>query len=118
MSQTYNPRLRRALMDVVENQLRAGEPPETSETLARLVAQGRSRDEAMELLASVVCSEIFDVLKTNQPYDEARFVEGLRALPRLPWEGVEEKASSKAAPEPLRGAPPATTGRKKKWGRR
>ncbi len=104
-------------MEVVENQLQAGEPPETSETLARLVAQGRSRVEAMELIACVVCSEIFDLLKTNQPYDEARFVAGLRALPRMPWEGEEEKATSKAAPEPQRGASPATTRRKKKWGR-
>ena len=63
MGQTYNPRLRRALMEVVENQLQAGEPPETSETLARLVAEGHPRVEAMELIACIVCSEIFDVLK-------------------------------------------------------
>ena len=31
-------------------------------------------------------SEIFDVLKHKQPYDEARYVAALHRLPTLPWE--------------------------------
>jgi hypothetical protein len=104
MGQTYNPRLRRALMEVVENQLRDGTPPETAETLSRLVAQGYPREEAMELIAHVACSEIFDVLGHHQRYDESRYVAGLRRLSRLPWEGRGTEASSE--------------GRRKKGGRR
>jgi hypothetical protein len=115
MGQTYNPRLRRALMVVVENQLRDRTPPETSETLARLVAKGYPREKAMELIACVVCSEIFDVMRRNQLYDEDRYVAGLRRLPRLPWEDKE----ADAPPAPPVG-PPNTSeeGRRKKWGRR
>jgi hypothetical protein len=117
MGQTYNPRLRSALMEVVENQLRDGTPPETSETLARLVAEGYPREKAMELIACIVCSEIFDVLKYNQRYDEARYVAGLRGLPRLPWEGGGAGASSDDAPAPPRGPSNASKGRRKRWGR-
>jgi hypothetical protein len=115
MGQTYNPRLRRALMEVVENQLRDRTPPETSETLARLVAKGYAREKAMELIACVVCSEIFDVMRRNQLYDEDRYVAGLRRLPRLPWD-VEEADASPVSPV----GPPKTSeeGRRKKWGRR
>lgn len=86
MAEATNPHLRRALLEVVDNQLRENNPPETKETLKRLMAEGRSRKEAVELIACVVTSEIFDVLKLGRPYDNARFVAGLQALPRLPWE--------------------------------
>ncbi len=106
MGQTYNPRLHRALMEVVDNQLRDDTPPETSRTLARLLAKGYPREKAMELIASVVCSEIFDILKRNELYDEARYVARLKRLPRLPWEGRGASATSDA-----------TEGRPKKGGR-
>jgi hypothetical protein len=77
---------RRAMLEVVENQLRDGSPPETQETLDRLLAEGHSREQAVELIACVLAAEIFDMLKHRQPYDEARYLAGLRALPRLAWE--------------------------------
>ncbi len=85
----HNPELRRALLEVVENQLRDGSPPETRTTLDRLLRDGFSRDQALELIACVVSSEIFDVLKSGRPYQEARYLAGLRALPALPWEDNE-----------------------------
>ncbi len=81
--QPQNPALRRALLEIVDNQLRDGTPPETRSTLDRLISEGYSRDQARELIACVVSAEIFDVLKSGQPYDEARYLAGLRALPRL-----------------------------------
>ncbi len=45
---------------------------------------GFSRERALELIACVVTSEIFDVLKSGRLYDEARYVAGLRALPKTP----------------------------------
>jgi hypothetical protein len=86
MAEAPNPHLRRAILEIVDNQLRDNNPPETKETLTRLMAEGRSRKEAIELIACVVSTEIFEVLKSGRPYDNARFVAALRALPRLPWE--------------------------------
>ena len=86
---SHNPAMRRTLLEIVENQLRDGTPPETRTTLDRLMDDGYSREEAVELIACVVSAEIFDVLKNMQVFDEARYVAELRALPRLPWESDE-----------------------------
>jgi hypothetical protein len=85
----HNPELRRVLMEIVDNQLRDGTPPETRVTLDRLMTRGFSRAQALELIACVVSSEIFDILKSGQLYDEERYLAGLRALPKLPWDGEE-----------------------------
>ena len=92
MARSFDPHLRGALLEVVHNQLRDGTPAETSATLARLVGQGHTRERAVELIACVVASEVFDVLRNGQPYDEARYVAALRALPRMPWEEDEADA--------------------------
>lgn len=62
------------------------DPPETKETYDRLIADGISDQEARRLIGCVVSSEIFDVLKQQQPFDHARFVKALKKLPKLPWE--------------------------------
>ncbi|MBO0700537.1 MAG: hypothetical protein J2P46_19225 [Zavarzinella sp.] len=92
MDEVPNPHLRRAILEVVDNQLRDNTPPETRATLDRLVAEGRSRKEAIELIACVVSTEIFHVLKSGRPYDNARFVAALQALPRLPWDNGKDDA--------------------------
>jgi uncharacterized protein YoaH (UPF0181 family) len=89
MDEAPNPHLRRALLEVVDNQLRDNDPPETKETLQRLMKTGLSRKQAIELIACVVASEIFEVLNSKRPYDNVRFVAALQALPRLPWEDDE-----------------------------
>ena len=75
-----------AMYEVVDNQLRDGEPPETKQTLERLLAEGHSRAEARRLIAAVVSSEIFEVLKHKRPYDQARYVAALARLPKMPWD--------------------------------
>jgi hypothetical protein len=79
------PMLRAALMDVLDNQLRDNDPPETRATLERLLALGSDREEARRLLACVIASEIFDVMKSNTPFDRERFVTRLHLLPAMPW---------------------------------
>jgi len=79
-----NPALGAAIMEVVNTQLREGTPPETRQTLDRLLADGHSEEEARRLIACAVTSEIFDVLTHKQPYDEARYVAALHRLPTLP----------------------------------
>jgi hypothetical protein len=86
MAKVPNPVLRAAVMEVVHNQLRDGTPPEARATLNRLLAAGHTRERAEELIACVVSSEIFDILKQGQPYNETRYVSALRKLPQLPWD--------------------------------
>lgn len=81
-----NPELRAVIFEIVHNQLRDGTPPETPETLDRLMASGYTREQAEELIACALSAEIFDIMKQKKPFNEARFVRALHNLPRLPWE--------------------------------
>ncbi len=75
---------RKAILEVVSNQIRDGNPPETRETFDRLVSDGLEEDEARLLIGRIVASEIFDILKHHQPYNQERYVKALRQLPKLP----------------------------------
>jgi hypothetical protein len=81
-----NERLHRAVLEVVDNQIRDLNPPATKETFDRLVREGHDVDEARRLIGCVVASEIFDVLKNLEPFDEKRFVAALHNLPTLPFD--------------------------------
>lgn len=81
-----NPYLKSAILEVVDNQLKANDPPETRKTLKRLTSEGHSEDEAKRLIACVVTAEIFDVLKKQKPFNLKRFVKALNALPKIPGE--------------------------------
>ena len=77
-------RLKTAIIEVVENQLEANDPPEIKETLDRLVSEGYSSMESKELIGNVVVVEVFEVLKEGKPFDLDRYVAALRRLPEIP----------------------------------
>jgi hypothetical protein len=79
-----NPYLKSAILEVVDNQLKANDPPETRKTLKRLIAAGHSEDDARSLIGCIVAAEMFDVLKKQEPFNLERFVKALKALPKLP----------------------------------
>ena len=86
-----NLRLRAAIVEVVETQMRENNPVETRQTFQRLIEEGHSEEEAKRLIGCVVVSELNDVLHTKTPYNHERFVKALNQLPTLPW---EEKATT------------------------
>ncbi len=71
------------MLEVVENQLRDNTPPETKQTLDRLIKEGHSEEEAKRLITIIVASEIFGVLKHKRPYDQARYIAALQQLPKV-----------------------------------
>lgn len=81
-----NPRMKKIILEVVDNQLKANEPPGTRSTLNRLIEEGYSEKDAKELIGCVVTSEIFDVMKNKEEFDCQRFVDALNKLPQLPWD--------------------------------
>ena len=82
---SYNPIVRAALYDVLDTQLRDGDPPETRATLERLLGEGVDDDEARRLIGCVIAAEIFAVMKSQKPFDRERFVGRLATLPEMPW---------------------------------
>ena len=81
-----NPHLKAVILEVVENQLKDSNPPETKQTYNRLIQEGFPESEAKRLIGCVVSSEIFDVLKNKKLFDQERFVKALNKLPEMPWE--------------------------------
>ncbi len=79
-----NPHLRAAFLKVVDNQLKANDPPETKETFDRLVAQGISEEDAKLYIAQAVGVETFEILKYQRPFNLKRYVDNLKRLPRPP----------------------------------
>lgn len=81
-----NPRIKETILEVVDNQLKDNNPPETKQTYERLLNEGHSDSEAKRLIGCVVASEIFDVLKEGKPFNQERFVAALNELPKIPGE--------------------------------
>ncbi len=75
--------VRDAFMEVVVNQLETGDPPETKATLDRLMADGNSRGEAMQLIAAVARNEMQAMLSEGRTFDNARYAKLLAKLPKL-----------------------------------
>ena len=81
-----NERLREAIFEVIENQIREGNPKETKITLDRLMSEGIPHEEAMKYIACVVSSKIFEIIKEGKEFDRNEYIDALKALPKLPWE--------------------------------
>ena len=75
-----------AMLQVVENQINAGDPPETKITVKRLQDSGIQRKEAIRLVVCVVANEIFNIMKHGEEYNQKRYVENMKNLPAMPWE--------------------------------
>ena len=73
-----------AIVEVIENQINENNPAETSITLKRLMNMGETRENAIRYIASALSVEIFEALNHNSPYNEKRYINNLKALPKLP----------------------------------
>ena len=81
-----NERLRDTIFEVIDNQIKADDPPETALTLERLVKEGYSDFQARQLIGKAVVIEVIDALKNKKPYNEQRYIQNLRNLPEEPQE--------------------------------
>ena len=68
-----NLRLKKTILEVVDNQLKANDPPCTKDVYEKLRAAGYSRAEAKDKIGAVVLSEIYDIMKEGQPFDEGNY---------------------------------------------
>lgn len=75
-----NLRLKKLILEVVENQLKDNTPPATGQVYQRLLDAGYSAREAKEKIGAVALEEIYDVMKENQPYDEKRYTRALEEM--------------------------------------
>lgn len=82
----YNPYLQKTIFEVVDNQMAAGDPPETKETFDRLLGEGFSKEDAKKLIGQAICVEIYCIGKYKEQFDSERYLRNLRNLPKEPEE--------------------------------
>lgn len=75
-----------ALIQAIENQIEAAEPPAALATLNKLSLVGYERGEILQLMAMVLAHEIKAMLDEDRPFDGAAYEQALRVLPQLPKE--------------------------------
>lgn len=77
--------LREAIFEIIENQMRDGDPPETQQTFDRLIAEGYPEEEAMKLIGCALSEEIVALMDKKEEFNRPRFIRNLSKLPKLPW---------------------------------
>ena len=78
--------LKAAILEVVSNQLKSGDPPEARQTFNRLIEEGISEEDAKIYIGQAVTVEIFNILKHGETFNRERYLKNLEGLPKEPWE--------------------------------
>jgi hypothetical protein len=78
--------MKAVILEVVNNQLESGDPPETRQTFNRLIEQGISEEDAKIFIGQAVTVEIFNIMKYGETFNLERYIKNLTGLPKEPWE--------------------------------
>jgi hypothetical protein len=81
-----NEKQREQIFEIIENQLKDNNPPETKATYERLRKQGFDEYQTKQMLGQCLAVELFEIMKFKRPYDKARYIKNLLALPKEPFE--------------------------------
>jgi hypothetical protein len=72
------------LIEAIENQLAAGDPPAAQAVLNRLTLVGYPREESLQMMALVLAAEIHALTREQRAFDRDAYEAALRRLPELP----------------------------------
>jgi hypothetical protein len=65
--------LRDAMLDTVLKQINSNDPPETRDTYDRLIDEGASNSQALQLIAGAMRIEMNRMLAEGTPFDNERY---------------------------------------------
>ena len=81
-----NEKLRDQIFEIINNQIKNNDPPETTLTYKRLISEGFNEFQTMQMIGQCIAVELFEVMKHRKPYDESRYVRNLKLLPKEPFD--------------------------------
>jgi hypothetical protein len=81
-----NEKLREQIFEIIKNQLRDNEPPETKFTYNRLIKKGFDDMQIRQMIGQCLAVELFNVMKFKKPYNNLRYIKNLLALPKEPFD--------------------------------
>ncbi|GHO89682.1 plasmid pRiA4b ORF-3 family protein [Dictyobacter formicarum] len=76
----FNPALQAVIFELIDNQMRGNDPPETRQTFQRLQAAGYTKLDAKKLIGSALIEEIVTMEKEQKPFNRRRFAALLARL--------------------------------------
>ena len=80
MAESFNPRLQKLAFEVIENQIRDNDPPETKATWDRLKSAGYSDLQIKKMIGGVFIQHLYHVMKDLVPMDTEKYVQDLERL--------------------------------------
>lgn len=81
-----NEKLREQIFEIIKNQLRDNDPPETNTTYNRLIKKGFDDFQTKQMIGQCLVVELFDVMKFGKPYNNERYIKNLKTLPKEPFD--------------------------------
>ena len=80
-----NYKLRDQIFEIINNQMKNNDPPETTLTYNRLINAGFNKFQTMQMIGQCLAVELFEVMKNRKLFDESRYIKNLRLLPKEPF---------------------------------
>lgn len=81
-----NEILKNQIFEIIKNQLRDNNPPETKITYDKLIKNGFDDFNIRQMIGQCLAIELFDVIKNGKQYNNKRYIKNLLALPKEPFE--------------------------------
>jgi hypothetical protein len=81
-----NEILRDQIFEIIKNQLKDNNPPETKITYDRLRKQGFDDFQTRQMIGQCISVELFEIMKIGKPFNNARYIKNLKILPEDPFD--------------------------------
>ena len=81
-----NEELREQIFEIIKNQLKDNDPPETQTTYDRLRKLGFDDFQTRQMISQCIAVELFEIFKFGKPIKDKRYVKNLKALSKVPFD--------------------------------
>lgn len=81
-----NEILRERIFEIVDNQIKDNDPPETKMSYDRLRKLGFDDFQTRQMIGQCIAVELYKVIKFKKLYDNKRYIENLIKLPKEPFD--------------------------------
>lgn len=78
--------IREQIFEIINNQLKANDPPETQATFDRLIKQGFNDFQTRQMIGQCISVELFEIMKSKTPFNLERYIKHLEGLPKEPFD--------------------------------
>jgi hypothetical protein len=85
-----NEIIREHIFQIITNQIRANNPPETKQTYDRLKKLGYDDYQTRQLIGQCLAVELYRIMKYKKPYNNERYIANLKNLPEEPMDKQTE----------------------------